>query len=224
VMVLGSAVDGVESSGSVTSVITGGADTETDDALFSRMLLAYQETAHGGAKNDYKRWALAVAGVTRAWDNPNGFGIGTVVVYIMFDDANADYDGFPQGTDGVAANEPRGIAATGDQLAVADYIFGDDRQPVTALVHVVSPIAFPVDFTITGLTAISDAKRAEISQAIKDVFREHADPKGGTVELSYIEVAIAAISGTTPFVITSPMANITPELGYLPTLGEITYA
>ncbi|MGE0109370.1 MAG: baseplate J/gp47 family protein [Bdellovibrionales bacterium] len=115
--------------------ITGGADTETDDALFSRMLLAYQETAHGGAKNDYKRWALAVAGVTRAWDNPNGFGIGTVVVYVMFDDANADYDGFPQGTDGVAANEPRGIAATGDQLnylAILSYFLmccGILRQP-----------------------------------------------------------------------------------------------
>jgi uncharacterized phage protein gp47/JayE len=46
-----------------------------------------------------------VPGVTRAWCAPNGFGSGTVVVYTMWDSAEAAHNGFPQGTDGVSQNE-----------------------------------------------------------------------------------------------------------------------
>lgn len=226
-MTLGVSVDGISSSGAVTTAITGGADQEKEDALFQRMLEAYQNTPMGGSVTDYPIWAKAVPGVTRAWVAPNGFGAGTVVVYVMFDEANANHQGFPQGTNGVSSSDNRvtsGNLAAGDQLTVANSIF--PKQPVTAMVYACSPIAAPKNFTITGLTGASLATRAAVASAISEVFMEQGAPlsDGSFVALSDIDSAIAAIASTKGFVITSPVANIANVLGYLPTLGSITYS
>lgn len=226
-MTLGISIDGISSSGAVTTAITGGADQESEDALFQRMLEAYQNTPMGGSVTDYPIWAKAVPGVTRAWCAPNGFGTGTVVVYVMFDEANADHQGFPQGTNGISSSDNRvtlGNLAAGDQLTVANSIFPE--QPVTAMVYVCSPIAAPKNFTITGLTVASIATRAAVSAAISEVFKEQGAPlsDGSFVALSDVDSAIAAIASTKGFVITSPIANIANVLGYLPTLGSITYS
>lgn len=226
-MTLGVSVDGISSSGAVTTAITGGADQEKEDALFQRMLEAYQNTPMGGSETDYPIWAKAVPGVTRAWCAPNGFGTGTVVVYVMFDEANADHQGFPQGTNGISSSDNRvtsGNLASGDQLTVANSVFPE--QPVTAMVYVCSPIAASKNFTITGLTGASLATRAAVASAISEVFMEQGAPlsDGSFVALSDIDSAIAAIASTKGFVITSPVANIANVLGYLPTLGSITYS
>lgn len=226
-MTLAVSVDGIQSSGAVTASITGGADQELDDALFERMLEAYQSTPNGGSNTDYPIWAKAVSGVTRAWCAPNGFGTGTVVVYVMFDEANIDYQGFPQGKDGISSRDNRvtsGNLAQGDQLTVANSIF--DEQPVTAMTYLCSPIEKPQNFTISGLRNASTLVRDAVSAAISDVFREYGQPlsNGSVVALSDIDSAIAAISSTKGFVITSPMVNIANTAGYLPTLGVITYS
>lgn len=221
VLALGTAVAGINSSGSVTTAFTGGADLETDAALRTRMLRAYQGRPQSANADDYVTWALSVAGVTRAWCTPNGFGTGTVVVYIMLDVSEAAHGGFPQGSDGVAALEPRGVAATGDQLAVADYIF--TLQPVTALVYAVAPVANTIAFTISGLSGASTATKNAVAAAIVNVFFVNGKP-GGTILLSDIEAAITAVPGTSGFVITSPAGNITNTTGQLPVLGTITWA
>lgn len=221
VMTLGQAIAGIQSNGSVTTAFTGGADLESNASLRTRMLAAYQTPAQGGALGDYIGWALAVPGVTRAWCLPNGFGAGTVVVYTMLDQAEAASGGFPQGSNGVATGEPRATAATGDQLTVANAIFVP--QPVTALVYSVAPVAAPINFTIQGLTGASAATKTLIAAAISGVFYLVGTPNVGTVALSLIESAIAAISGTTGFVITVPTGNITTTQGNLPVLGSVTY-
>lgn len=220
-MSLSSAVAGIQSTGAVSVAFTGGADLETDDALRDRMLEVFQNPPQGGAQTDYVEWAKAVAGVTRAWCVPNGMGAGSVIVYFMMDVSEAAHGGFPQGTDGVASDEPRGTPATGDQLTVADAIRA--AQPVTALVYAVAPIANAVDFTITGIAGASAVVKAQISAAISDVFYAMAEP-GGTVPLSAIEGAIAAIAGTSGFLISAPAGNIASGTGELPVLGAITYA
>jgi uncharacterized phage protein gp47/JayE len=225
-MILGTAIDGVQSAGAVTTAITGGADQEGEESLFSRMLDAYQNTPNGGSRGDYPSWAKEVSGVTRAWCVPNGFGTGTVVVYTMLDDANAGQGGFPQGTNGVSTRDNRstsGNRASGDQLIVANSIF--DEQPVTAMVYSCAPIANPINFTITGLSAASTTTRAAVAAAITEVFFEQGAPlsDGSFVGLSDIDSAIAAISATKGFVITSPGANIANLVGRLPTLGTINY-
>ncbi|WP_338523374.1 baseplate J/gp47 family protein [Pseudomonas batumici] len=225
-MTLGTSITGVQSTGAVTTVITGGADQELDGAFFDRMLAAYQSTPNGGSDNDYVTWAKNVPGVTRAWCMPNGFGTGTVVVYTMLDDANAAYGGFPQGTNGISPRDNRvtsGNLAAGDQLTIANSIYV--QQPVTAMVYSCSPIAAPIAWTITGLLAASLTTRAAVAAAISGVLFDQGAPlaDGSSVDISDVSAAISAIAGTQGFVITSPAANIPNTLGYLPTLGTVTY-
>lgn len=227
VMTLGTSIAGISSTGSVTVAFTGGADIEKDDSLRARMLFAYQNPPQGGAVSDYITWAKEVSGVTRAWCNPNGFGAGTVVVYAMLDSAESGNGGFPVGTNGVAAAETRGIAATGDQLTIANYIY--PLRPATSLVYVCAPVQQVVNFTINGSANFSSATRALIGSAIAGVFVMYGSPIGavagqnGTIYLSYIESALAAIAGTTGFVIASPTGNIVGTTGQLPVLGTITW-
>ncbi|WP_186140021.1 baseplate J/gp47 family protein [Burkholderia gladioli] len=225
-MTLGVSIAGITSTGAVSVAFTGGADIETDHSLRSRMLFAYQNPAQGGSESDYVQWAREVAGVTRAWCNPVGFGPGTVVVYTMFDQAEAGNNGFPVGTDGVATNEKRGVVATGDQLTVANWIY--PLRPVTALVYSCAPIPAPVNFTITGAANFTAAQKTAIEAAISGIFVLYGSPVGlgdqnGIVQLSYIDSAIAAITGTQGFVITSPLQNIVGTTGQMPVLGDITW-
>ena len=112
-MSLGVAVPGVTSQGRASSDLTGGSNTEDQEAFRARVMDAYREPPRGGAEMDYATWAISVPGVTRAWCLRNGYGAGTVVVYIMLDAAQAGHDGFPVGQDGVATDEPRSAGSWG---------------------------------------------------------------------------------------------------------------
>lgn len=218
-MALAQPIAGVQANGSISTAFTGGADIETDDSLRSRMLAAYQAPPQGGDENDYITWALQVPGVTRAWCVRNGLGAGTVLVYAMFDVSEASHNGFPQGTDGVATAETRAAAATGDQLAVANYLY--PLQPVTALVYAKAPTAAPVNFAITG---IATSKRVAVQAAIADVLLRSGSAKGGTIPIAFVWSAIASVAGVTDFVITAPAGDITNTVGTLPTVGTITWS
>lgn len=219
---LGASIPGIQSTGIVATAFVGGADIETTDAFQSRVIAAYQASPQGGDQDDYVTWATAIAGVTRAWCLPNGFGVGTVALYFMMDDAESAHGGFPQGTNGVSDAETRtATIATGDQLIVADAVH--TLQPVTALVYACAPIANPINFTISGLLTASAATQAAVSAAIVDVFLRKGDPTGATVDMSDINSGIAAVSGTAGFVVTVPAGNITSGVGFLPTLGTVVY-
>lgn len=232
------AVDGIQQGGTITASVKSGADIEDNDSLRSRMLDAYQSTPQGGDSDDYVLWALAVAGVTRAWCAPNGFGAGTVIVYTMWDNTESAHNGFPQGSDGVSQNDkgpggiPRGTVAVGDQLVVADSIV--TKQPVTALVYSCAPIANNLTITLSGLTSATTATRAAISAAIADVLFRNGDPRAGTINRDDISAAIRSVSGTSGFLITliqgvvgvtttTYPGNITSGFGQLPVLANVLY-
>lgn len=220
-LMLATSVAGIAVTG-WAGIFSGGADVESDDDYRVRVMFEYQKPPRGGAASDYVAWALAVPGVTRAWCVPNGFGNGTVVVYVMMDDVRSAGGGFPTGTNGKSALESRSATqATGDQRIVADAIY--PLQPVTALVYVCAPLQLTVPFTIAGIPTSSNATRNLIAQAIDDVFLREGSAAGGKVNLSAIESDIAAIAGTAGFVITSPSTNIALPVGSLPVRGAITY-
>lgn len=245
---LASAIPGIQSSGTVSTVVTSGADVEKQEDFSGRVMQAFQQPVQGGDRDDYVTWAEQVSGVTRAWCAPNGFGPGTVVVYFMMDNAEASHSGFPQGTNGVSQYDagpggaPRDTPATGDQLTVADAIV--TSQPVTALVYSCSPIENQVGFTIAG---VSDATvRTNISTALADLFIREGTPggtrdadgtAGGTVDLSDVNSEIGSVSGSGGYIInsitstvggvTTPYpanSNITNGTGQLPVLGTVTWA
>ncbi|WP_176330982.1 baseplate J/gp47 family protein [Burkholderia vietnamiensis] len=238
VVSLGVAVDGIQSNGVVTGTVSSGADIEDQEQYRARVLEAYQNPPQGGNRADYVSWALDVAGVTRAWCAPNAFGAGTVVVYVMLDDAQASHGGFPQGTNGVSQFDqgprglPRDTPATGDQLVVADALV--TLEPVTALVYACSPISNTLSFQISGLSTASTATRNAIASEIRNVLFRIGDPRGGTVNRSDLNTAIGAVPATAGFVIesitgvingvTTPYPdNITGSFGSLPVLGTVNY-
>ena len=214
-------IAGINSAGQSTTLVTGGADQELSDDLRTRMFGVYSAPSAGGDQADYVNWALAVPGVTRAWCNPVGAGAGTVVVYVMLDDAEAEYNGFPQGNGGVAAAETRAAQATGDQLTVANAIY--PLRPVTALVFVEAPIAQPVPFTFAALAPNTTPIQAAIETAIASMFLRKGSALGSTIYQSDWDAAISAVPGIQEFAVSTPATAVAVPLGYLPTLGAITW-
>lgn len=230
VMTLGVAIEGINSNGAVTTAFTDGADAEDPDTFKTRMLAAYAQPPQGGAQSDYVGWAKQAPGVTRAWCKPMGMGPGTVVVYVMMDQVEAAHNGFPQGSNGCASGEARAATASGDQLAVADYIY--PLRPVQSLVYVCSPIPAPVNFTIAGISGASDSVKAAVAAALAGVCTQNqvlpgVSQTGGqatyTVNLAPFEAALAAVSGAVNALISAPAGNITLTIGQLPVVGTITY-
>lgn len=233
-LTLGSAPLGVNAAGVAGATVSVGADAETDDALRTRMLQIYAAPAQGGSQSDYAEWAMAVPGVTRAWVTPLGEGDGTVVVYTMFDVIEAAHGGFPQGSNGVATLETRATAATGDQLAVANYIF--PLRPVTALVYSEAPAPYPVDFRILDVLPATAAMQTAIAAALAAVFQRSAAPAGttwpiavagtanGTMYMSTFTAALDAVPGLQRYTLVTPNAAVTASAGEIPILGTIVWA
>ncbi len=185
--------------------ITGGTDVETDDDLRNRVLLRIQNPPMGGDSTDYRLWALAVSGVTRAWCYPLEMGIGTVTVRFMCDDLRASADGIPN---------------IDDVQAVTDYI--DTVRPVAVKDrYIVAPIPYYYDLTISELSKDDSTVRARIETALKKMERERLFP-GCTLYRSWVDEAISGAIGEDHHELdfdTLPM----PSPGHLPMLGTITY-
>ncbi|HGV9335287.1 TPA: baseplate J/gp47 family protein [Raoultella planticola] len=223
VLSLDANVAGIDSTATLVQAATGGADIELEEVFRARGLLAYQTPPQGGSDSDYKGWALAVSGVTRAWVKRRGMGPGTVVIYIMCDGDDTTNHGFPVGTDGISQLDDWGATkATGDQGWVADYIY--PRSPVTSLNYVCSPTEGVIDFEISGISDASSDVTAAIAEAIDSVLFENGDPLGtGKIYLSDLNLAIGSISGTSGYKLEAPSANIEPGVGQIPVRGEVNY-
>lgn len=208
VLTFESPIDGVDSDTTVEAPgISGGNDEETREAFEDRYLLHRREPPQGGADQDYEAWALAVAGVTRAWVFPNENGLGTVVVRFVRDE---DASIFPDAAE---------VQSVQDAL--------DEQRPITAEVTAAAPTQLDVDFTISvtpDTTAVRDAVKAELEDLL---FREAEPGDGagrGTILHSHMLTAIGVAEGVDDFSLTSPSADVVPATGELAVMGAITWA
>lgn len=71
---------GLDSAAVTAAAFTGGADSETDTALLTRLLDVLRQPPAGGTANDYKTWALEVTSVEAAYVYPLRGGLGSVTV------------------------------------------------------------------------------------------------------------------------------------------------
>lgn len=181
--------------------LAGGADEETPESLRARLVSRIQDPPQGGSIADYRRWALEVSGVTRAWVYPAWLGLGTVGVAIVNDDA-----------DPIVPD-----AAT--VVACQDHI--DLARPVTADVVVFAPVAVALDPEIS-VTPNTAAVRAAVEAELRDLLRREAEP-GGTILLSHIREAISLAAGEADHTLIAPAANVVLEPGEITVLGEITW-
>ncbi len=203
-LTLVSPIAGVQSQATVGGAgLTNGIDIESDDALRERVIARMQQPPHGGASFDYIMWALAVPGITRAWVFPLGLGEGTVLVYVVTDDAD------PIIPDGTKIQE------------VQDYI--DERRPVTADVTVVAPTAVALDFEIEDLEPDELSVRDAVEASLRDLIRRTAEP-GGTILISHIREAISIAAGEHDHVLVDPVANVDHSDGEIAVMGNITWS
>lgn len=215
---------GVDTTATLLTDATGGSDLEDEETFRQRVLYAWQNPPQGGSADDFVQWALEVNGVTRAWCINRALGPVTVGVYIMTDDDSGDNaGGFPDGTDGVATGEDWTYRqATGVQLEVAEYLY--ERQPVTAVVYVMSPVARKIDFEIRTDGTVTETQKANIVSAINEVLHNVDRLDGtGVVYLSDLWSAISITGSTEGFVLVSPSDNVSLSTGELPVIGEITW-
>lgn len=192
-----------------TGGITGGVDEEGTDEVRDRFELRLQQPPRGGSAGDYVAFALAVAGVTRAWEFPRELGLGTVVVRFVLDDPETGEVGFPD---------------AGEVAAVQAAI--DAERPITAQVTAAAPTELAVAFTLHLVPDNADT-RAAVTAELEDLMRRVAEPGdgvgSGTVLLSAIRTAIGVAEGVTDYTLTVPSANVVPGTGQLATVGTITF-
>lgn len=230
ILTLQTPASGVNASFSVTAIIVLGTDLESEDSVRSRTLEAFANPAQGGALADYVTWTLRIAGVTRAWVSDSIAGTGTVTVYFMMDNIRSYQFGLPTGTNGASSNEHRAVAATGDQLVVANALYS--LRAATALVYVCSPVGVPLQLTLSEVPNDSTI-RGNISAAIAGLCIRLASPggawivpnqtRGGILRLSDIEDAIAAVPNLDHFLLVSPTADVISPTGIIPIPASPTY-
>lgn len=202
VLLFVSPAPGVNASATVTAGgLVGGADTEGNVALRSRLLKRIQRPPQGGSLSDYENWTLEVSGVTRVWVRPLYSGAGTVRIFFVRDD-DASY-----------------IPDAGEISAVQTYI--DARRPVTAAVTVAAPTDTPVAMTI-DLTPDTPEIRLAVEAELRDLFLREAEP-GGTILISHIREAISIAAGENNHVLSVPSADVTATAAQILSLGTITW-
>lgn len=205
-----SPVAGVDTTATVEAAgLTGGNDEEDTEEFRARLLLRMHEPPAGGREADYEGWALAVAGVTRAWVYPNEDGLGTVVVRFVRDDDVGSI--FPD---------------AGEVAAVQAAL--DAERPITAAVTAKAPTSLAVNFDLWIDTDEDDATvKARVEAELADLFDGDAEPGDGagrgTVYLSRMLTAIGNADGVNNFGLIAPAADIVPVLGVLPIVGTFTW-
>lgn len=203
VLALASAVTGTINSVTVDGAgLSLGADQELDAAFRRRLVQRLSAAPGAGTADDYERWALEVAGVTRAWPRPANQGPGTVGLTFVVDD------------------DPVSIIPSATKVAeVQAYI--DARRPEPASVLVFVPALVAVNFTIHVEPDTAEV-RAAVAESLADLFRREGGPSS-TVPLSHVREAISLAPGENDHVLTAPTADLVLTGGQIPSVGTITW-
>lgn len=187
--------------------MTGGIDAESDASLLERLLLTLREPAQGGNATDYKRWALQVPGVRRAFVFPLRRGLGTVDIIPMPE------TGMP-----------------GPALLAAVKAHIDELKPVgmgTSGVLAIAPTV--LDVPVTGSLTLSAGYTSaqvlpNVQTSLRRVF-DDTDP-GEVLPKSRLITAVMNVVGVADVTLTAPAGNIVPLVNdtvvELPLLGTVT--
>lgn len=182
--------------------LADGLDAESDEDLRTRLLRRIRTPPSGGGPGDYEDWALEVEGVTRAWENGNELGPGTVALRFAVD------------------GESSPIPVPAKVTEVQDYV--EARAPITAALTTSAPVDNPLDPTIS-ITPDTAAVRTAVEAEIEALLIRVADTNGTTILWSQINEAISLAEGEVDHTLTVPAADVTPAVGELTSVGTITW-
>jgi uncharacterized phage protein gp47/JayE len=182
--------------------IEDGIEAESDAELLARLLVRARKPPGGGSAADYERWARDVPGVTRAWVQPQRFGVGTVGVAFAVDD------------------DSTGPIPSAGQVAIVQAAI-DELRPVTASAIVYAPLALALDPEIE-ITPDTPEARVDVEASLADLLRREGAP-GSTVLVSHLRQAIGSAAGVEDYTLSSPTMDVDVPTGSLPVVGEITW-
>lgn len=194
------------------AAITGGTETETDDALRARIIEKDRngESSFVGCDSDYKRWAREVDGVGTAIVVPEWQGAGTGTVKLIIMDAN-------------------GQPATEALIqAVYNHIISpDDRDerlaPIGAILTVTTCSA--VSINVSGEVMLEDgatieAVKAAFEEKLKAYFEEAKEE--GSVRYTRVGSVLSETPGVLdyePFTINGGVTNVAITVDNYPVIG-----
>lgn len=184
--------------------LSGGLDVESDARLLQRLRAVEQAVPQGGAVADYLKWALEVAGVTRAWVRKSWMGRGSVGLAFVLDD------------------DPTSIIPPPEKvLEVQCYVDDPTRRPVTADFVAFAPTPLPVDFDV-NLTPNVGAVRAAVTAALQDLLAREAE-LGAPLLVSHVREAVSNAAGEADSVVNTPAADVTALPYELAVPGTFTF-
>ncbi|EHH5781155.1 baseplate J/gp47 family protein [Salmonella enterica] len=200
----------VQSTATTTSALTGGADIESLKRWRGRLIFRLQYPPAGGTLQDYERWALECAGVTRAWAYKGYNGAQVGVTFVMDD------------------NDPI-IPGADDVTRIATYIEGHRDsvtnqwagQPIGPEVIKFAPNPVTQDLTI-HIVPNNATTQAAVTTAVDQFFTDNVIP-GGTLVYSELGGAISVVSGITDSKLITPAADVTSNPGDMLMPGVITW-
>lgn len=204
-----SAISGINTAFVVaTGGLGGGTAVETDDEAIYRLQQRLANEPMGGAPADYARWALTVAGITRAWGVRNPAGPCTAGVVIM---ADGNLGGLPSAAQAQAVN---------------DYITDPLRGPPDEL-FVITPTLAPQNFTI-ALSPNSPEIQQAVTLELQALFYREAYP-GGAIPHTHLIEAVSVAAGEYSHQFLSPVLSTggfltVASYQQVLSLGTVTYA
>lgn len=181
---------GITNAATILSM-NAGADVEDASSLLVRLLLELSEVAQGGNVADYKRWALSVAGVDRAFVFDVRRGNGTVDVVPM---PTSGLPGAPLLASVQAvldAKRPVGMLPGYGVLALA---------PTAVSTNVTAVLTLASGYTLAAVSAQAQA-------AVEAVFAK-LEP-GNTLVRNQLITALVNVPGVTDVTLSAPAANVT---------------
>lgn len=187
-LTLTAAPAGVQSQATVVSM-TGGTDIESDAELLARLLFDMRMPSAGGAKHDYYKWAMSVAGVSDAYVFTQRREVNSVDVVI----------------------ETAGGLPSAQLIAdVLAYINQDDVRPVGADVLVMAPTLLVGDITaqltLSGTTLVDATARINSDLQLYYATLHVGDP----VTRAKLISLMMAVTGVVDVNLTVPAANVVP--------------
>ena len=192
--------------------LAGGADAELLETFRARVLARKRNPPQGGSAYDYETWVREALGpgIVRAV-YVDSFQNDSRSVWICF----------------TVTDQPDGIPTDEQVALVQAYVDDPIRRPVTARVFVTAPEALPIDVVIANLSPDTLDVRASVEDEVAATFADRAvvgTSKPAVFSLSWINEAISRATGEDAHELQAPTVSVIATAGYLPVLGEISYA
>ena len=204
IVTIGISVKGLDSF--AVGEAAGGADQESDAALYARIVFRRQSPTTSGNENHYKQWALSCEGVGAVWVNRLWNGPGTVRVLI------AGYD----------------LKPVDNAIVEACAAYIETRRPVGAEVTVVSVAGTPINVsaTLTLEAGVStETVQDAFSEALTAYFLETGE-KLAVVHYHRVAAILMGVDGVTDYddlLVAGGTSNVRIDSDSVPVVGEVRF-